>query len=290
MNVYVYVLKLGNNCWYIGSTRNPKQRLKTHKTLGKANKWVKEHGIVGNNYHSIEEVLDPQDLLKEEFWKTVKYMAEYGHTKVRGSVWVVESLVENHAELITKYLIPEVNNACWKCGEPGHKQDRCPSRKKGVFKRMCHYSKQSISNASKCLCDTFLKFGNLAKIDVTDLTQQLRTQVNQMTCELYEKSQVVDNLCEKVCQMQQEIDDSKTEISTLRNETELLQGKIDELQSENCQLQIQNTNNLKKLGKLDKLYQQEKQQRESLDLEHQQSIQQMEIYKTATALLSLRCS
>ncbi|HEC37919.1 hypothetical protein LCGC14_0757100 [marine sediment metagenome] len=73
----VYVLKLGNDKWYVGKTGNLKQRLYQHKT-GKNSPWIQMNRVI-----DVKETI-PNGDLKEI---TLDYMRKYGWENVRGYAW-----------------------------------------------------------------------------------------------------------------------------------------------------------------------------------------------------------
>ncbi|GAG85505.1 unnamed protein product, partial [marine sediment metagenome] len=76
VNPVIYVLKLQNEKWFVGKTRNLKQKLEDHKKGTPP--WVDIHKMVG-----VEEVIEDDDL------KTVvlDYMKRYEWENVRGYAW-----------------------------------------------------------------------------------------------------------------------------------------------------------------------------------------------------------
>lgn len=77
----VYVLELEDNCFYIGYTNHPKERLDKHFNGGSAI-WTKFHHPI-----MIVEMLEVHSLLeglKVENQVTNRYIKKYGVKKVRG--------------------------------------------------------------------------------------------------------------------------------------------------------------------------------------------------------------
>lgn len=77
----VYVLKLGNDCWYVGRTCDMTRRLKEHTTKTGKVRWVKAHGF-------IDHVFSMDGGKAEENEVTLDLMKIYGVAKVRGGGWV----------------------------------------------------------------------------------------------------------------------------------------------------------------------------------------------------------
>ena len=206
---WIYVLKLKHDCWYVGSTCQPEQRLRSHqgKNHGKGNSWVKRHGIVGNGFYSQTPISMGESLLKEELWTTLMLMEKYGYEKVRGSVWVAESLVKDAAEF-TRRLIAETKNGCYACGGIGHKQDQCPEKRRG----RCRKLQESLHSAVKGLYGTLRKIGQVAKINMRHLDSQLKTQINQLKSEQQDTLIELERLCEENCQLREQLSHSHQEI------------------------------------------------------------------------------
>ena len=82
-NIQLYVLKLENDNWYIGSSRNVERRFKKHLS-GKGSKWTSQHipieiveVIDTNTNHDVEACKKEDDL-------TLQYATKYCAQKVRG--------------------------------------------------------------------------------------------------------------------------------------------------------------------------------------------------------------
>lgn len=77
----VYVLKLEDDCWYVGITLDLNKRLGQHWS-GEGAKWTKLHKPI-----SVEKILFPADGETIENDTTKEYMELYGKEKVRGGSW-----------------------------------------------------------------------------------------------------------------------------------------------------------------------------------------------------------
>lgn len=77
----VYVLKLENDCWYVGITMDLNKRLSQHWS-GDGAKWTKLHKPL-----SVERIIYPADGDTIENDTTKEYMELYGKDKVRGGSW-----------------------------------------------------------------------------------------------------------------------------------------------------------------------------------------------------------
>jgi len=76
-NELVYILRLENNKWWIGKTKNLNKKL-SEIQRGKGSEWIRENKII-----SVEKVIEGGNLT----FVTLDYIKEYGHENVRGTCW-----------------------------------------------------------------------------------------------------------------------------------------------------------------------------------------------------------
>ena len=161
----VYVLALKHAKFYIGSTTYPEIRLKQHmgKTRSPVNPWIQKHGILGDDYLEIIKLEENGPSLKIlELQVVLDYMCKYEMDNVRGSIFVGSQALEFSLAKVVKRLRDEFNDACWKCGKPGHMAGRCPNNSSPEVKktRNCITSifkscKTTLSRVSKVLAPKF---------------------------------------------------------------------------------------------------------------------------------------
>jgi len=72
---YIYVLKLENDKWWIGKSKNPSTRILAHKE-GMGSSWTRDNKVIGT-----EELLEDADLSEN----TLRYIKNYGWENVRGT-------------------------------------------------------------------------------------------------------------------------------------------------------------------------------------------------------------
>lgn len=84
-NVFMigYVLKLQNDCWYVGITKNLNKRLYQHWN-GEGAYFTRKHKPL----ELVESYIVPADYNVWEHAKTLELMARFGFYKVRGATWV----------------------------------------------------------------------------------------------------------------------------------------------------------------------------------------------------------
>lgn len=116
--VFVYVLKLFDNKWYIGKTNNPIERFNSHFN-DEGSEWTKKYPI--DNFHEL--IPDCDDFEEQKI--TLKYMEKYGIDNVRGGPFCQVIFSQEIRQLIQS-MINSQNEKCLICGESGHYARNCP--------------------------------------------------------------------------------------------------------------------------------------------------------------------
>ncbi len=106
--VYVYVLKLTHDKYYVGKTENPKMRLENHFN-GHGCDWTKLYRPI-----KMYKLIPDCDKDDENKW-TIIMMREYGIDNVRGGAFCQKKLSNSTKEAIKK-LIDSSDDSCYKCG------------------------------------------------------------------------------------------------------------------------------------------------------------------------------
>ena len=115
--VYIYILKLENDKYYIGKTNNPSFRIENHKN-GTGSFWTRKYKPI-----SVERIIPNCDIYDEDKY-TIQYMDKYGIPNVRGGSFTQFILPLKSVEII-KQMCKGANNKCFKCGESGHFIGEC---------------------------------------------------------------------------------------------------------------------------------------------------------------------
>ena len=110
--VYIYILLLDNEKYYIGKTNNPDIRLDNH-FLNNGAEWTKKYKPI-----KILELIPNCDDYDEDKY-TIKYMDKFGINNVRGGSFVTIELEKDTIKFIEK-MCRSANNSCFKCGKNGH--------------------------------------------------------------------------------------------------------------------------------------------------------------------------
>lgn len=141
--VYIYILELQDNHYYVGKSDSPARRIEDH-TSGNGSYWCKKYGpIIG-----VETFPDCNDF--EEDKKVKELMLKYGIDKIRGGTYVQTKLTAAEIAFITKEL-QGATDVCWKCGEKGHFIKQCPTTNKKVLCQRCN---RNTHTAEKCYAKT----------------------------------------------------------------------------------------------------------------------------------------
>jgi hypothetical protein len=110
--VYIYVLRLHSNKYYIGKTNNPKFRMQTHYDSN-GSEWTKKYKPI-----TIHELIPDCDNFDEDKI-TIKYMEKYGIDNVRGGTFSQINLTDENVNII-KRMIWSSTDRYNKCGSNKH--------------------------------------------------------------------------------------------------------------------------------------------------------------------------
>ena len=117
--VYIYILKLQNDKYYIGKTNNPNVRLESHYNMN-GSEWTKKYKPI-----KVLKVIPNCDDYDEDKY-TIQYMDKYGTNNVRGGSFVTIKLSTPELNILNK-MKNSANNKCFKCGLFGHFAKECNS-------------------------------------------------------------------------------------------------------------------------------------------------------------------
>ena len=116
--LFIYILKLVNNKYYVGKTTNPEFRLNSHFD-SKGSAWTLKYKPV----ELIELIPNCDDFDEDKY--TLKYMEKYGINNVRGGSFCELKL--SYCSLSTiKKMINGSSGKCYMCSEYGHYAKKCP--------------------------------------------------------------------------------------------------------------------------------------------------------------------
>ena len=118
--MYIYILQLQNNKYYVGKTNNPNFRLDQHFD-GYGAAWTKKYKPI-----KVIELIDNCDDLDEDKY-TFKYMKKYGIDNVRGGSFC-QVILDSITIKIIKRMIDGASDKCFRCGKIGHFVNNCPNK------------------------------------------------------------------------------------------------------------------------------------------------------------------
>ena len=109
MPVNIYILKLQDECWYVGKTASDvEKRVHAHMN-GTGSAWTKLHKPIGIHVTFCNVSAFDEDKYTKE------YMAKYGMDKVRGGTYVLPTLQKSQKDLIQKEIWG-AQDRCFTCG------------------------------------------------------------------------------------------------------------------------------------------------------------------------------
>lgn len=111
--MYIYILKLENNKYYIGRTeKNPEFRIQQHID-GNGSAWTEKYKTL-----EIIDIIETDSKYDEDKY-TIEYMEKYGIDNVRGGSYCKIRLSYNDIRNIRR-LIDGANDKCYRCGRENH--------------------------------------------------------------------------------------------------------------------------------------------------------------------------
>lgn len=108
MTTNIYILKLADDCWYIGRTGDVDKRVQQHSG-GSGSAWTRLHKPVG-----LEKVIEGASPFDEDKY-TKEYMAKYGIDKVRGGSYVTGKLNKEQLAFLQREIWG-AQDVCFLCG------------------------------------------------------------------------------------------------------------------------------------------------------------------------------
>jgi len=139
--VYIYVIKLQQNKYYVGKTTNPNFRLNDHFNSS-GSEWTKKYKPI-----TVHE-LRPDCENKDETIITQDYMKKYGIDNVRGGPWC-DFDISAHKKTILKIIDSESDN-CYNCGKSGHFANNCPNNNVKEKTKKTEKKKKTSVSCERC--------------------------------------------------------------------------------------------------------------------------------------------
>jgi hypothetical protein len=141
--MFIYVLQLEQNKYYIGKTTNIEFRLEDHFTSNGA-AWTRKYKPI-----RVESIIADCDDFDEDKY-TLKYMEKYGINNVRGGSFCEIKLSDSNIITLNQ-IMNSVTDKCYICGDNGH------------FANECKKDKKNKDDNEKCNCVTSYYFPHRTK-------------------------------------------------------------------------------------------------------------------------------
>ena len=115
--MYIYILELANNKYYVGKTANVKQRFAQH-CAGQGSEWTRLH-----KPKRVVQYIQCDDPMAEDIY-TKKYMMRWGIENVRGGSYLQITLFDWQVKSL-EHEFKNTRDRCFKCGMSGHFAKDC---------------------------------------------------------------------------------------------------------------------------------------------------------------------
>lgn len=126
--LFLYTLRLQDDCWYVGTTAAPPTRLQAH-IGGQGAEWTRVHPVL-NGFHSLK-LLDTgndantmADARLQEDLQVKRLMHVHGLSRVRGGSYSRVHLSRDDVKALSKELW-HANGGCLRCGRASHWKSDC---------------------------------------------------------------------------------------------------------------------------------------------------------------------
>ena len=114
--LWIYVLRLKGDKYYVGKTSQPEKRIQDHHA-GNGSHWTSLYPMI-----EVVEQFEGDAFDEDKYVK--KYMAEYGIDNVRGGSYSRQHLSAEDEAALKKELIG-ASDACFRCGRNNHFASAC---------------------------------------------------------------------------------------------------------------------------------------------------------------------
>ena len=155
--VFIYILLLELNKYYIGKMNNPDIRLDYHFNLD-GSEWTKIYKPI-----KVYEVISNCDSYDEDKY-TLKYMEKEGINNVRGGSFSQIELSEEQIKLINQ-MIKGATDKCYNCGESGHFIKDCiESKVQDYIKNITNENIQNETIKINSIYEEIIELNSLIKL------------------------------------------------------------------------------------------------------------------------------
>lgn len=149
--LYIYVLRLEQNKYYVGKTSNPYVRLNDHFSYN-TTAWTELYKPI-----EVLEIIPNCDDYDEDKYTRI-YMDKYGIKNVRGGSFVSVKLDAATVNFLHQ-MHNGTNNKCFSCGQSGHFVNECRAKRQKVLHGLqnTYIPLSLISTHSPEVCQTMIK-------------------------------------------------------------------------------------------------------------------------------------
>ena len=140
--VFIYILKLESNKYYVGKTTNPKFRFNDHFNAN-GSAWTKKYKPI-----KVIELIPNCDNFDEDKYTKI-YMEKYGINNVRGGTFCQIKLNSENINTIKKEL-NSATDKCYICGETGHFANACENNYDNELKKIYDKIYKLLEKEDKC--------------------------------------------------------------------------------------------------------------------------------------------
>lgn len=117
--MYIYVLKLADQCWYVGRTERIDVALRIDEHGAHAGSaWTRLHRPIR------VDLVRPNAKATDEMALVVEYMRQYGIDRVRGGV-LGQCVLSEGQRRVAQDLVRDLDDRCFRCGRRGHFVTTC---------------------------------------------------------------------------------------------------------------------------------------------------------------------